>query len=424
MTSTIFALATAPGRAEVAVIRLSGHACAAALEALGAAPLTPRRASLRRLREADGTELDQALVLWMPAPHSFTGEDCAELHLHGGAAVIDTVSARLLALGLAPAQPGEFTRRAFEAGKLDLIQAEAVADLVDAESEAQRRQALAQLEGVVSDRHRLWRDRLISVLAQLEAAVDFPDEELPEALAERTRPEIAALAAELTEAVGERRGERVRDGVRVALVGRPNAGKSSLFNALLGRDAAIVTPVAGTTRDVIEGELIVAGRRVILADLAGLRDTADMIEQEGVRRARAFADTADLRLLLDDSVPERADDLVLAAKSDLGAPPPDHALAVSAVTGEGITALRAALETRVIALTTGSGAPAVTRRRHREALQSAAEALTAALADLGRSPELAAEGVRRAARRLAAVTGEVDAEVVLDRIFASFCIGK
>src|ERR1019366_671451 len=302
MGDTIFALASAPGRAAVAIVRLSGPGAGAALQALtGARPRT-RRPSLRGLkRPLDRESLDQALVLWFPQPHSYTGEDVAELHLHGGAAVIDGVTEALLGLGLRLAQPGEFTRRAFENGKLDLSQAEAIGDLVEAETDAQRRQALAQLDGDLARRHTAWREALIEALAMLEAAVDFPDEDLPVEVARGAAPLLENVAREIDAALAEgERGERVREGFRIALIGAPNAGKSSLLNALAGRDAAIVTPTPGTTRDVIEVALNLAGYRVLIGDTAGLRTPKGAIEAEGVRRAGALAEAADLRLIVVD----------------------------------------------------------------------------------------------------------------------------
>ena len=421
MNATIFALATAPGRAAVAVIRLSGPGVEAALQALAVGPPPPRRASLRTLRAADGASLDDALVLWMPSPRSFTGEDCAELHVHGGTAVVTAVSHRLLALGLQPAEPGEFTRRAFENGRIDLVQAEAVTDLVDAETEAQRLQALAQLGGAASAQHGEWRDALLSILAELEAAVDFPDEDLPDDLAARTRPRMQSLAQALAAAGGDRRGENVREGFRVALVGEPNAGKSSLFNALLNRDAAIVTAVPGTTRDVIEAPLVLGGRKVVLADLAGLRDTDDPVEQEGVRRARAWASSADLRLSLSEPF-DTAEGATIRIQPKADLEQAHDRLNVSSATGEGVNALMALIEERAIAATTGDTAPAATRERHRLALLRAAAALQEASAQA--APELAAEGVRLATREMERISGRIDAEAVLDRVFSSFCIGK
>ena len=420
---TIFALATPPGRGAVAVVRLSGPETAGALSILGAGQLEARRASLRRLRDPAGNEIDQALVLWFQGPASFTGEDCAELHLHGGLAVVEAATVALLAAGLRLAEPGEFTRRAFQNGKLDLAQAEAVADLIEAETLAQRDQALKQLEGALSRRYEGWRDQLIHVVAMLEAAVDFPDEELPEDVADRARPGVDALIADLDAALADgKRGERVRDGFRIALTGEPNAGKSSLFNALVGRDAAIVTPIAGTTRDVIEASLVLGGRKVLIADTAGLRETDDVIEAEGVARARKWAEGADLILLLSptsETMPVAGNAWVVRTKADLH---PESG-AVSATTGEGLDALEARLTEAVVAATSGSDFPAATQARHRGRLIEARGHLDRGRQNL-EAPELASEDVRLAIRSLEAVTGRVDVEAVLDVIFSSFCIGK
>jgi tRNA modification GTPase len=435
---TIFALATAAGRAAVAVVRISGPDSSGTLAALDGGPPAPRRAAVRRLRDKSGEVLDEALVLWMPGPASFTGEDSAELHLHGGRAAVEAVTSALADLGLRLAEPGEFSRRAFHNGKLDLTQAEAVADLVDAETDAQRRQALGQLEGELSARYEAWRLRLIQALARLEAAVDFPDEDLPEALQAQVGAGIGALAAELESALADDgRGERVREGFKVALIGAPNAGKSSLLNRLAGRDAAIVTEVAGTTRDVIEIPSVVAGFKVLFADTAGLRETGDVIEAEGVRRARAWAKGADLRLFVIDGTERftwnnedlaQAGDILVFNKSDLGGEPaasPEgfDTVALSALTGEGLQGLWGVLETRVRALT-GGDFPAVTRLRHRRHLEDAADALRRAERGLTVSPELGAEDLRHAGRALGRIAGWIDAEQVLDEVFSSFCIGK
>ena len=448
MTETIFALATAPARAALAVMRLSGAGTRAAVEALLAGPAPqPREARLRRLKGAGGGIVDEAVVIWMPGPASYTGEDVAELHLHGGRAVVDAVSEALLALGLRLAEPGEFTRRAFENGKLDLAQAEAVADLVDAETEGKRRQALAQLEGALGRRYEAWRDRLLEALANLEAAIDFPDEELPADVAARARPPLVALAGELAEALaGAERGERVREGYRIAIVGAPNAGKSSLLNRLVEREAAIVTAVPGTTRDVIEAPLVIGGFKVLLADTAGLRRTRNEIEREGVRRAEAWAESAALRLWVVDGAANdgswaeakpavRRGDLLVLNKADLGRGRDREAagifattqgcriVPVSAVQGGGLQDLHAAVLERISG-DLGSGEfPAATRARHRARLEEALGAVRRGLESL-ESPELAAEDLRLAGRALGRVTGRIDPEEVLGRIFASFCIGK
>ena len=444
MRDTIFALATAPGRAAVAVIRISGPNAAGALQDLAGKLPSPRRAAMRRLRGPDGATIDQALTLWMPGPGSYTGEDAAELQVHGGAAVVAGVTSALAELGLRLAEPGEFTRRAFEAGKLDLDQAEGVADLVEAETEAQARQALAQLGGALGRRYEAWRETLTHALAYVEAAVDFPDEEVPADVAGRALPLVGGLIRELEAALADaRRGERVRDGYRVALIGAPNAGKSALFNALLGRDAAIVTPTAGTTRDVIEAPMVLEGYKVVLADMAGLRAAGDAIEAEGVRRARAWAESAALRVWVIDGSAcrgawrEAADlvrpgDLVAFNKADLPRGSDRRALTISGetqtfevtATHGDVGALRAALSARVQGDLTGAEFPAATRARHEQLLADALGRLRHVDAAALEAPELAAEDLRLAARAMARVTGRIGAEDVLDVVFSSFCIGK
>ena len=336
-----------------------------------------------------GEELDDALALWFPAPRSVTGEDVAELHLHGSRAVIAAVMAALGGRGLRLAEPGEFTRRAFLNGKLDLTQAEAVADLAAAETEAQRRQALRQLDGRLGALYRGWGERLLRLLAHLEAAIDFPDEDLPPEIEARVAAETAALAAEIARHLADgHRGERLRDGIAVAIVGPPNAGKSSLLNQLARREAAITSPIAGTTRDVIEVAIDLAGYPVVLADTAGLRDSADPVEQEGLRRALARAEAAELRLFVFDAAAARGcaraprwpgpDTLLVANKIDLAA---DREAVCRRGAASRLGADRrghrravAALAAR-IAETYDIAAPLLTRARHREALESAAEAL-------------------------------------------------
>lgn len=434
MTDTIFAPATAPGRAAVAVVRLSGPQAGAALGRLCGRLPAPRRASVRRLRDVSGALLDEALVLWLPGPASYTGEDSVELHLHGGPAVVAGVLDALSALGLRLAEPGEFTRRAFENGRLDLAQAEGVADLIEAETDAQRRQALDQVGGRLSGAQARWREALIEALAVFEAAVDFPDEEIPADVARRAAPILSPLIGELRAAVAEtERGERVRSGFRIALMGAPNAGKSTLLNALARREAAIVTATAGTTRDIIEVPLVLAGYKVILADTAGLRETTDEIEAEGVRRAQAWGAEADLRIWLRDGAARAAEalpgtpgpeDLVLVTKRDLVEVEPSGAgRAFSARLSDDLAWLEDVLAERVSAALGGAEPPAATRLRHRELLAEAMARLErAAGADI--EPELAAEDVRLAARALDRITGRIGSEDVLDRVFASFCIGK
>jgi tRNA modification GTPase len=446
MTDTIFALATAPGRAAIAVVRLSGPRTRTILSALGARSLKPRNAALRTLQAPDGGLIDRALVVWFPGPASYTGEDGGELHLHGGAVVTDAVMTALAQLGARLAEPGEFTRRAFENGKLDLDQAEAVADLINAETTAQARQAMAQLRGALGDRYKGWRERMTMILARLEVAVDFPDEEVPADVQEAARAPLESLIRELDEAlVDGARGRQIHDGYRVAVVGAPNAGKSSLFNALLRRDAAIVTAAPGTTRDVIEAVLRIAGYSVVLADMAGLREAGDTVEAEGVRRARAWSAEADLRIwvvdraAMDDSWEQAVDligsrDLCIMNKADLETSPAGERAweaarrlgleieGLSLIAGS-VDAVWERLSRRVSEELSGTDFPATTRARHTRLLAAARDHLARALGMMG-DPELAAEDVRMATRSLRMVTGEIGAEDVLGEVFATFCIGK
>jgi tRNA modification GTPase len=427
---TIFALSTASGRSGVAIIRVSGPGAGRALERLsGEAKPAVRLAALRRFRDASG-EIDRGLVLWFEGPASFTGEDSAEFHVHGGRAIVEAMLSALAAIpGLRPAEPGEFTRRAVENGKLDLTRAEALADLIDAETEGQRRQALRQYEGVLYELYESWRTRLIAAVAWAEAAIDFADEEIPEDTFGKARTAIGEIAEEIQGHLDDRhRGELVRDGLNITVIGNPNAGKSSLVNALAKRDVAIVSEVAGTTRDVIEVRLNLGGYLVTLADTAGLRETSDAIESEGVRRALARAEAADLVILLQDGTAAKGAafegaDLVVWNKADLPWPEPHEGLKLSLKTGEGLDALLAALTAKVAQkLEAPAEAPPVTRARHRHALEEAAVALVRAGA--ATEPELMAEDARLAMRAIGRITGKVDVEDLLDVIFRDFCIGK
>ncbi|WP_336979914.1 tRNA uridine-5-carboxymethylaminomethyl(34) synthesis GTPase MnmE [Brevundimonas nasdae] len=435
MIDTIFALATPPGRGAIAVLRLSGPSVEAALTALGATRVKPRMASVRDLSHA-GDHIDQALVLRFVAPNSYTGEDSAELHLHGGRAVVEAASRALIALGLRPADPGEFTRRAFQNGRMDLAQAEAVADLIDAETSAQAKQALGQLDGKLSETYAGFRRDLLHALALVEAEIDFPDEEVPDNLARTAGPVLDRLGADLRRAVDTgRRGERVRDGYRIVLIGETNAGKSSLFNALVAREAAIVTSIAGTTRDVLDADLVIGGYAVTLSDTAGLRDSDDPVEAEGVRRARMRAEQADLRVWVrapgdPDGVAAayvKDGDLIVATKSDLGvslARGGHETLAVSTTTGDGLAEVRDWIAARLAQDLSGADFPAVTQERHRLRLLEALESVDAARVALDVAPEMAGDDLRRAADALARVTGAIGVEDILGEVFSTFCIGK
>ena len=439
MSDTIYALATPAGRSGVAVVRISGPDARPALAALTDRDLPkPRVATLRRLVGKDALPIDDALVLWFPAPHSFTGEDVAELHLHGGPAVIAATLAALSAQrGLRLAEPGEFTRRAFDHDKLDLAQVEGIADLIAAETEMQRRQALRQAEGVLSRRLETWRTDLARVLARLEAYIDFPDEDLPQQLLSSIDVEIEEIAKALAQELAGHAAERLRDGLTIAILGAPNVGKSSIINKLAQREAAIVSSIAGTTRDVIEVRMDVAGYPVTLADTAGLRASADEIEAEGVRRALGRAEHADLKLLVFDGGrwpaidPETAkliDDQAICVvnKADLLREPEPiavegrAALKLSCKTGLGLDALVGEVAFR--AKGAMSGGEILTRARHRAVVEEAKAALDRAQKT---GPlELKAEDLRLALRAIGRIAGRVDVEEVLDLIFKEFCIGK
>jgi tRNA modification GTPase len=439
LTDTVYALASGAGRAPVAVMRLSGPASSQVVRSLTGTLPEPRRASLRVLRDpGSGEELDRALVLWLPGPGSYTGEDSAELHVHGGSAVISAVADALGSLGCRPAEPGEFSRRAFLHGRMDLTEAEGVADLIDAETSAQRRQALRQVGGALTRLYMDWTARTARLLAHQEAAIEFEMDDLPSDLGRRALAEAAVLQAEIeAHLADDRRGEKLREGVTVSITGAPNAGKSSLLNALTGQDRAIVSARAGTTRDVVECRLDLAGVPVTLADTAGLREATDEVEAEGVRRALKRAETADLVLatFACDSEPDQATldamrevagIIVVATKLDLGTSPASiggqSPIGVSVVTGAGLDELRSALQRAVVQRAGLSQAALLTRPRHRAALSDAAARL--ASAQTGRSAEIVAEEFRAALMALGRLTGRVDVEGVLDIVFGDFCIGK
>ena len=457
--STIFALSSGRPPAAIAVVRISGPQARRALDRLTGRVPQPRQATLVRLREPASREvIDEALALWFPAPASETGEDVAELQLHGGHAVVAGVLRALSAVeDCRVAEPGEFTRRAFENGKLDLTAVEGLGDLIAAETAAQRRQAFRQLKGLIGDRAETWRQRLIDALALVEARIDFSDEaDVPEDLITPAAKIAHGLRDEISAALADGgRGERLRDGLVVAIAGPPNAGKSTLFNRLARREAAIVSPFAGTTRDVIEVHLELDGYPVTILDTAGIRDSAEPVEQEGVRRARSRAAQADLVLwVIDVSADDRASVESARLKSDaqqwlienkidlleegarrrLTAPCQDHqrdefrfVFSVSSERGEGLDALFGALATFARESFAAGEAAVVTRARHRDALEATAAALDRAVAEsAATSPreELIAEELRHATWALGRLTGRVDVEDVLDKIFRDFCIGK
>ena len=442
-SDTIFAVSSGPGRGAIAVVRLSGTRAGEALERLCRRPRgAPRHAVVRALHDPKtGEPLDQALTFWLPAPGSCSGEDMAELHVHGGRAVVAGVLDALAGIeGLRPAEPGEFARRAFDHHRLDLVEAEGLADLVAAETAAQRRQALGQLGGALGRLYDEWRAAIIEAMALAEAGLDFADQDLPAGLDDQVKQSvgrlIAAIAAHLDD---RRRGELVRDGLEIAILGPPNAGKSSLLNAIAKRDLAIVAATAGTTRDVIEVRLDLAGYPVVVADTAGLRDAADDVEAEGVRRALARAESADLKLVVLDgakwpsvdikvSTLIDSDTIVVVNKADLltgSMPASISGLPVellSCRTGSGLDRLMARLEREAAARMAAQPSPALTRLRHRVALEECREALLRAF--VAPAVELRAEDLRLAARALGRITGRVDVEDVLDQVFRSFCIGK
>ncbi|GBQ44139.1 tRNA uridine-5-carboxymethylaminomethyl(34) synthesis GTPase MnmE [Komagataeibacter sucrofermentans] len=425
----IFALASGLSRAAIAVMRLSGKGSGRIVESLCGRLPAPRRASLRGLWNRHGLTpvlLDRALVLWFPGPDSYTGEDSAELHLHAGPAVISAVADALVALGARPAEPGEFSRRAFANGRLDLMQAEGIADLIDAETEAQRRQALAQVDGAQSRLYQQWADRLRTLLAHQEALIDFPDEELPPEVEQGLLDGLTALHATMTAYLREGAGaERLRRGLVFAIVGEPNVGKSSLLNALAGRDAAIVSARAGTTRDAIETRIVLGDVPVTLVDTAGLRETEDEIEAEGVRRSLFHVKQADcvVQVFTGSILPPRLEEggLLVCNKIDQQ-PAPEGAMGISVLTHAGMDVLRKGLAEKARALTSGRANAPLTRARHRAAIEETAHHIGRALSLAW--PEMRGEEMRLAMRALGRLTGAVDVEALLDTVFGQFCIGK
>ena len=438
---TIFALSSGRAPSAIAIIRVSGPRTRTALERLCGKLPAPRLAHLATLRGHDGSPIDESVALWFPAPHSATGEDVAEFQVHGGRAVIAAMFDALGSIdGLRPAEPGEFTRRAFENGKLDLTEAEGLDDLIHADTDRQRRQALRHLKGLLGEKAESWRKQIIEASALVEAGIDFSDEgDVSSELIAPALRKIAALKSEIEETLGaSARSERLREGLVVAIAGPPNAGKSTLLNRLARREAAIVSPHAGTTRDVIEVHLDLDGYPVTLIDTAGVRDTEDPVEQEGVRRARDRARTSDLVLWLvdaNDKAPPRVNEVENHApvwtvhnKLDLVAATGEGTATgrfdISASRGDGVPELIAALVSYAQDYF-GSGEMAlVSRARHRALLRETADALTRAGQLVGGGDEFLAEELRIAIHSLGRLTGRVDVEDVLDVIFRDFCIGK
>lgn len=435
---TICALATGAPPSAISVIRLSGPAVIDIAERVLSKGLPkPRYATLDTIISRSGAEIDSGLIVFMPGPASYTGEDTLELSLHGGRIIVELALKTLMQAGARLAEPGEFTRRAFESGKLDLTRAEAVADLIDAESEAQHAQALRQMDGALAKTYALWRKDLTDCLALLEASIDFPDEE---DAPDRVDAPVALKLARLNDALHAALAtgnitERIRDGFRVVILGKPNAGKSTLLNRLARRDAAIVTEVPGTTRDIVEVRIVLGGYLVLLSDTAGIRETNDLVEAEGVRRALAARDSADLRIWLFDASEGftaydqlQDGDLLVANKSDLF---PEtsvsrETISISAKTDTGIDELERKIVARLKDREASVAAPLITRARHRQGIERGLTHIDKAQMMLSSSfgSELVAEEVRLAARELGGLTGDVEVEAVLGAVFSSFCIGK
>jgi len=435
---TIFALSSGRPPSAIAVIRVSGPEASTALKRLAGKIPTPRVATRALLRDVSGEAIDDAVVLWFPGPASATGEDVAEFHVHGGRAVLAALFAALSAIeNLRAADGGEFTRRAFENGKLDLTEAEGLDDLIHADTDRQRRQALRQLKGLLGDRVRDWRNAIIEAQALIEAGIDFSDE--GDVSAELVAPALAKVSSLLGEIkkvlAAQGKAERLRDGLVVAIAGPPNVGKSTLMNYLVRREVAIVSPHAGTTRDIIEVQLDLDGYPVTVIDTAGIRETDDPVEQEGVRRARARAAEADLVLWLADGdggeIGHQGDALVwlVRNKIDLWSTnacrkKASREFRISAIRGDGIADLVDALVAFAREFFGASEAALITRQRQRQLLKDAAASLERSLGAIGQGEELAAEELRSAAYALGRLLGRVDVEDILEMIFREFCIGK
>lgn len=447
-TDTIFALSSAPGRAGVSVFRMSGPQAFDIAKTVTKQSLPKNRvASVRHIQEGEDI-IDEALLICMKGPKSFTGEDVVEIQGHGSLAIIEAISAVLLQSGARQAEAGEFTRRAVLNGRMDLTEAEGLADLIDSETEGQRRQAMRQMQGGLRETYEDWREDLIEALAFIEGEIDFPDEgDVPDALSNKAGPPLRKARENMLLALETAgRGERIRSGLNIAVIGAPNAGKSSLINRLVGRDAAIVSSIAGTTRDVVDVQMTIGGLPVCLSDTAGLRTSDDVIEVEGVRRALARAQSADIRLFVHDSclgawsgsdditpthfTPNKGDALIfnkidcvevthiLNEESGL------KSFQVSAKEGTGIKELQEWLSVEIISRFGPGNMPGLTRARHTQCVKTAVESIERAEASLSLAAELAGEDIRRALKSIAELAGETDMEAVFDQIFLRFCIGK
>lgn len=435
---TIFALSSGALPSGVAIVRVSGATASAICQELAGDLPKPRQAALRSIRSRNGLMLDQALVLWFPAPHSFTGEDCLELHLHGGRALVRVVLEELASFdNCRMAEAGEFSRRAFEHGKLDLVEIEGLSDLLAADTEMQRRLAVEQSSGHLSAIYEAWRGKLIDARALIEAELDFSDEgDIPGAVSDRIWGDMRAFLAELEKALDDlKTGEIIRDGFKVVIAGRPNSGKSSLLNALAGRDVAIVTEYEGTTRDILHCELDIGGYAVHFYDTAGIRETSEPVEREGIRRALGKMEEADLVLSLADStspedlvdVPDGLDVIQVGAKADLltdSDTKPMVDILISSATGYGIADLKAYVLSRVEDKVGTFSLAIPSRLRHGQQLRDAIEEVQQAIGREDLGLEIRAEHLRRASDALGRITGRIDVEMLLGKIFSEFCVGK
>jgi len=440
-SETIFSLSSAPGRAGVSVFRTSGPLSDLAIERLSQRKLPkPRQVALRKLYDAKKLLIDEALILWFPTPASFTGEDCAEFQTHGSPAVVEGLSAALLALGLRQAEPGEFTRRAVQNGKMDLTEAEGLADLIDAQSEGQRVQALRQMGGGLREIYEGWREQLLDALAQIEGEIDFPDEgDIPDTLSHEAYAPLGVLAEQMRTALDSMgRGAAIRSGLDIVIIGAPNAGKSTLINALTRRDIAITSPEAGTTRDIVEAQMVIAGLPVTLSDTAGLRETENAIEAEGVRRAKKRAEEAEITIYvvrpsesdLDEHILSQlqAFDIIYINKSNTyGYNEPkseSHYISGNLIELGAEKPLYDLLETIIQKHFSVGQEAGLTRARHGDCVRRARDSVLRAQGNLGIAPELTGDDLRSALRALSELAGESDIEAVFDRIFSRFCIGK